>query len=311
MKRLAALATVAAFLLVASPGVHAVGSPYPLIRVLSQDDALFIQQQTSLDDFRRLAETRGPVEFPPVDIFEYRKRSAEDLFSLNARLGLRYDSLVTLNGASGADAFNERQDILVPSQDGLFIGNPPRGDLEELVLSTRQHDGIRPQELVIVRDGRREAVSYFPGDSFTPMERSYFLGILFRLPVDKVRVTSMYGWRSDPFTGRREFHSGVDFGAREGTGVRAARNGVVEEIGKNDVLGNFVVLTHPGGYQTVYGHLSTISVTMNQKVETGELIATVGHTGLATGPHLHFEVRTKAGTRDPLRLLAVRKGTAS
>jgi murein DD-endopeptidase MepM/ murein hydrolase activator NlpD len=307
VKRTAFLATIFASLLIASAAAHA-GSSYPLIRILSQDDALFVQQQFALDDFRKLVETRGPVEFPPVDIFEYQKRSAEDLFSLNARLGMRYDSLATLNGSADADAFNGRNRILIPSQDGLFINNPPRGDLEALMLSTRLHDGRRPRELVITRDGKRDAVYFFPADSFTPMERSYFLGILFRLPIDSVRITSVYGWRSDPFTGKPEFHSGVDFGAQEGTGVRAARNGVVEEVGKNQVLGNFVVLTHPGGYQTVYGHLSTISVTMNQKVQTGELIAGVGHTGLATGPHLHFEVRTKAGTRDPLRLLAMKKG---
>ena len=283
-------------------------SPYPVIRVLSQDDALFVQQQSSLEDFRRIAQTRGPVEFPPVDIFAYQRRSGEDLFSLNARLGLRYDTLVTLNGTAGTDAFNGRTSILIPSQDGLFINNPPRGDLEDMMLSTRLHEGTRPQQLVIARDGRRDAVYFFPADSFTPMERSYFLGILFRLPIDKVRITSVYGWRSDPFTGKPEFHSGVDFGAPEGTGVRAARAGVVEEVGNNQVLGNFIVLTHTGGYQTIYGHLSTISVTMNQKVETGELIASVGHTGLATGSHLHFEVRTKAGTRDPLRLLAMKKG---
>lgn len=307
MKRIISVAAAFASLLLAAAGAFG-ASPYPRIRVLSQDDALFVQQQSALDDFRRLVETRGPVEFPPVDIFEYQRRPAEDLFSLNARLGLRYDSLVTLNGAAGTDAFNDKRSILIPSQDGLFINNPPRGDLEQMMLSTRLHDGRRPQELVIVRDGKQEAVSFFPADSFTPMERSYFLGILFRLPIDRVRITSMYGWRSDPFTGRPEFHSGVDFGATEGTGVRAARNGVVEEVGRNVVLGNFIVITHPGGYQTVYGHLSSISVTMNQKVQTGELVAAVGHTGLATGPHLHFEVRTKAGTRDPLRLLAMKKG---
>jgi murein DD-endopeptidase MepM/ murein hydrolase activator NlpD len=291
----------------APTGVFAV-SPYPLIRVLSQDDALFVQQQSALDDFRKLAEVRGPVDFPPVDLFLYKRRPVDDLFSLNARLGLRYDSLVTLNAAAGTDEFNARASILIPSQDGLFINNPPRGDLESLMLATRLQDGKRPQVLTIVREGKADSVYFFPAESFTPMERSYFLGILFRLPIERVRITSLYGWRSDPFTGRPEFHTGLDFGAAEGTGVRAARNGTVEEIGNDESLGKYVVLAHPGGYQTVYGHLSSISVTMNQKVETGELIASVGHTGRSTGPHLHFEVRTKAGTKDPFHLLAMKKG---
>ena len=140
------------------------------------------------------------------------------------------------------------------------------------------------------------------------MERSYFLGILFRLLIDTVRITSMYGWRSDPFTGKPEFHSGVDFGAPEEPACARRAMAWWRRSGRNGVLGNFIVITHPGGYQTVYGHLSSISVTMNQKVQTGELVGAVGHTGLETAPHLHFEVRTKAGTKNPIGLLAMKKG---
>jgi murein DD-endopeptidase MepM/ murein hydrolase activator NlpD len=282
-------------------------SPYPEIRSLSRDDALFVQQQSALEEFRRLSQVKGAVVFPPVDFFEYPKRPADDLFSLNARIGLRYDTLATLNGSVGKAEFGVKSRILVPSQEGLFLGNPPHGDLEQIMLATRIADGKEPQMLVLARDGRKESVYFFPGETFTPMERSYFLGILFRIPIDKPRITSLYGWRKDPFTGDPEFHSGLDFGASEGTEVHAARDGIVEEAGMSDPLGNYVVLTHPGGYQTVYGHLSSICVTMKQKVITGEIIGTVGRTGRATGPHLHFEMRTKAGTRDPYQLLAMKK----
>jgi murein DD-endopeptidase MepM/ murein hydrolase activator NlpD len=282
-------------------------SPYPEIRALSRDDALFVQQQSALEEFRKLSQVRGSVVLPPVDFFEYPKRPADDLFSLNARIGLRYDTLATLNGSPGKTEFGVKSRILVPSQEGLFLSNPPRGDLEQMMLATRIADGKEPQMLVVARDGRTESMYFFPGETFTPMERSYFLGILFRLPIDKPRITSMYGWRKDPFTGSSEFHSGIDFGASAGTEVRAARDGMVEEMGMSDVLGSFVVLTHPGGYQTVYGHLSSICVTMKQKVITGAIIGAIGRTGRATGPHLHFEMRSKAGTRDPYQLLAMKK----
>ena len=107
-------------------------------------------------------------------------------------------------------------------------------------------------------DGRREPVSFFPDESFSRIERAFFLRILSRNPIDKGRVTSLYGWRSDPFTGSREFHGGLDISAPDGTAVHAARDGRVEEVGTSDELGRYVVLTHPGGYQTVYGHLSAI-----------------------------------------------------
>ena len=290
-------------------GPAAAEARYPVVRVLSQDDALFVQQQAELEEFRQVMESksREAAVFPSLDLFEYVRKPAEDLFSLNARLGLRYDTLATLNGSASKDAFNSCSRILIPSQDGIFVNDPPRGDLEDMVLATRLAAGKKPLKLVVAREGKLQPVSYFPDDSFSSVERAFFLRILYRTPIDKGRVTSLYGWRSDPFTGSREFHAGLDIGAPEGTAVHAARDGSVAEVGENDVLGRYVVLTHPGGYQTVYGHLSAIDATIGEEVITGFILGAVGHTGRATGPHLHFEVRTKAGTRDPLQLIRMNK----
>jgi murein DD-endopeptidase MepM/ murein hydrolase activator NlpD len=309
VKRILFIASLGALLWLPCPGVVA-APQYPEVRVLSHDDPLFVQQQAELDEFRRLAEAHTPdmPVFPALSLFAYTKRQTEDLFSLNARLGLRYESLATLNGSASKDIFNARTKILIPSQDGLFISTPPRGDLETMMLSTRISAGKKPLVLQISRDGKQEPLYFFPADSFTSVERAYFLRILYRSPIDKGHITSMYGWRKDPFTGSPEFHTGLDIGAAEGTPVYAAREGVVDEAGTNETLGNFVVITHPGGYQTVYGHLSTISATIHQRVSTGAMIGAVGHTGMATGPHLHFEVRTKKGTTDPLAVIRMNQG---
>ncbi len=98
------------------------------------------------------------------------------------------------------------------------------------------------------------------------MERAYFLGILFRLPIDKGQ--DHLPVRLAEATHSREARSSTAAwisGPPEGTDVHAARDGTVEEVGTNEVLGNYVVVTHPGGYQTVYGHLSSISVTMRRR----------------------------------------------
>ena len=118
MKHIAIVASAAVFLLMVSSEARA-SSVYPEIRVLSQDDALFVQQQAALGDFRKLSEVRGEPQLPPLDIFGYTKRQVDDLFSLNARIGVRYDTLATLNGATSKDAFNRKKSILIPSQDGL------------------------------------------------------------------------------------------------------------------------------------------------------------------------------------------------
>lgn len=137
MKR-ASFVPVLAFVLALPCTPAGAAEQYPVLRVLSQDDALFVQQQTELDEFRQIMEARTgePGILPNLDIFAYSRKQTEDLFSLNARLGLRYDTLASLNGAANKDEFNAHALILIPSQDGLFVHDPPRGDLETMVLST-------------------------------------------------------------------------------------------------------------------------------------------------------------------------------
>ena len=86
--------------------------------------------------------------------------------------------------------------------------------------------------------------------------------------------------------------------------MRAARDGTVTEAGRDEVLGSYLVISHPGGWQTVYGHLSSVRAILNSKVEAGSEVGRVGSTGRATGSHLHFEVRRKGGATDPYPLLA-------
>ncbi|MCY3791354.1 MAG: M23 family metallopeptidase, partial [Gemmatimonadetes bacterium] len=119
--------------------------------------------------------------------------------------------------------------------------------------------------------------------------------------------SSSFGWRIDPFTGRRAFHSGVDFAGRTGTPIYATADGFVSYAARDKYLGKTVVLDHrkkeldeqgqpyarQGGYQTEYGHLDKILVELGQEVKRGEKIGTMGNTGRSTGPHLHYAVRLR------------------
>ncbi len=277
---------------------------YPQIRELSRDDLLFVQLQDGLDDFYKASKQRQPQPLPPVGIFTYRRKPSDDLFSLNARLNEPYDTVATLNELADAADIRNRQWILVPSQPGVFVPDPPRTELQQLMLGSRLERGSDPVKLVVWRDGKARRFLFFPGSSFNDVERAYFLQILFHFPVSRGSITSRYGPRLNPFSGREEFHSGLDIGARMGAGVYAARAGTVLEASSNAILGRHVIIAHPGGYQTVYGHLSAIGVTIGERVATGALIGAVGMTGEATGPHLHFEVRHGGETRDPASLLA-------
>ncbi len=294
------------------PAASGVAADYPEIRVLTRDDLLFVQHQAELEDYYRLSKTVGEPELPMVSLFSYQKRKGEDIFSLNARLGLPYDSLATLNEVVDARSFNSLPRILVPTQPGIYVHVPPRNAFEGMLLSSRLTEGKKPRSLLIARAGKRETVSFFPGEMFNSVERAYFLGILFQFPVAftpaKGFITSRYGMRADPFSGHPQFHNGLDIGAAEGATVRAAREGTVSESGSSEILGKYLVLSHPGGWETVYGHLSSIRVTLGQEVGAGQEIGAVGRTGRATGSHLHFEVRKKGSTTDPFPLLAMARG---
>jgi murein DD-endopeptidase MepM/ murein hydrolase activator NlpD len=112
-------------------------------------------------------------------------------------------------------------------------------------------------------------------------------------------VTSGYGWRLSPFTGRRHFHAGLDIAADTGTDIVAAARGRVSFAGKKGAFGQIVIVDHGFGIQTMYGHTSAIHVEKGQTVERGQRIAAVGSTGRSTGPHLHYAVQLKGRSVNP------------
>lgn len=116
-------------------------------------------------------------------------------------------------------------------------------------------------------------------------------------------VTSGFGRRVSPFTGRRKFHHGLDIAARTGTPVLAAASGVVSKVATMADYGKVLVLDHGYGYQTYYAHNSKIFVKVGQRVQRGDKVAAVGNTGRSTGSHLHYEVRLNGVPVNPKRYL--------
>lgn len=113
-------------------------------------------------------------------------------------------------------------------------------------------------------------------------------------------VTSEFGYRTDPFTGKSAGHTGIDLGAPKGTPIRAALDGTVQFARyQTSGYGYHLAVDHGGGFVTLYGHCSKILVTEGQKVKAGDIIAEVGSTGRSTGNHLHFEVRINGKMKNP------------
>jgi murein DD-endopeptidase MepM/ murein hydrolase activator NlpD len=299
-------AALVLFVLNLAAGLWAQNSPYPEIRSLSAGaDPLFKQQQDLVDlAYQALASGDSPGD---LALFQYRTQPGDSLFTLAARFNLPYETLATLNGLKGSASITVGQRLVIPTQPGLFIAVDHPGELDRLVDARLSSMPVNEIRLTVARASGAETVMFFPGVRFHPLERAFFLGILFRFPLPAARLTSPFGIRSNPFTGHPTFHAGIDLAAPTGTEVYAARDGKVVEIGVMDrVLGNFVRLDHGDGYQTVYGHMSKVLVSLHQVVQSGTILGRVGSTGMSTGPHLHFEIRRQGHPEDPVPLLPAR-----
>lgn len=116
-------------------------------------------------------------------------------------------------------------------------------------------------------------------------------------------VSSKFGFRTSPFSGRRVFHEGLDIAARYGLDVKATAKGIVVFAGDKAGYGNVVTIDHGYGYMTRYGHNSSLTVKVGDKVDKGDVIAKVGSTGRSTGPHVHYEVLVNGIPVNPLKFI--------
>jgi len=117
------------------------------------------------------------------------------------------------------------------------------------------------------------------------------------------RITSRFGWRKDPFTGKRAFHTGLDFRATYKQPIFATANGRVVYAGWARGYGKMVKIQHKYGYMTLYGHMFHIKVKKGQWVKAGQIIGYAGSTGRSTGVHLHYEIKRYGKLINPIRFL--------
>lgn len=129
------------------------------------------------------------------------------------------------------------------------------------------------------------------------------------MPVNYPYLSSSFGWRRNPVTGRHSMHEGLDFAAPKGTPIHAASGGVVTQARYAPGYGKLVEISHGNGLITRYAHASSITVKVGDLVEKGQFIARVGSTGRSTGSHLHFEVRMAGHPLDPTLFLARQQDT--
>ncbi len=250
------------------------------------------QEQLAAELKKQLAEEKARLR-------ALRSRMEAELDALALRLGslrahmLRLDALgerLVKKGKLDAEEFDFSREPPLGGVDGNAVENAATLDISEELkqldrsLKDREHKLELLEELLMQR------------------ELSEQVRISGR-PVKQGWISSGYGRRTDPFTGKKRFHRGIDFAGKAGSEVLAVAAGVVVESKWEKGYGNVVEIRHADGYITHYAHNRENLVKVGDRVEKGETIAIMGSTGRSSGPHVHFEVRRNGKIINPSRFI--------
>lgn len=272
----------------------------PRIEKLESKNIVFQQYCQEVENsYKELAKNKIPLQ----NFYAYKASEKDNLLSLSARCSLPYETIATINSISDQNESLEGKTILLPVVPGLFITTSPVIPYEILLFNKKSTHVLEEQNSLCYNHKGR-IFYFFARERFSSTERAFFLDSSMRIPVDHSVVSSEFGKRISPISGRWHFHKGIDLAAKEGEPVYACRGATVLQCTKNDsTYGNFIILNHGGGITSVYAHLSNIIVKEGQTVFKGQQIGNVGQTGLATGPHLHFEILQNNVPSNPKEVL--------
>lgn len=220
-----------------------------------------------------------------------RLEGGERLGQLAYNYGLLPESIISLNKLESPEDMYPGRIIMIPAADGKRI----RLSRRETPLSAAIRLGLDPLDM-----------KKLPGDKeffvpLTPPESDYWNHRLM-LPHNG-QILQNYGPMKDPLTGVETLHKGVDFRGVEGEGARAIERGRVVETGVHSFFGKYMIISHPNGYQSFYGHLEDFVVSQSQIVEKGEIVGRIGQTGQADSPQLHFSLFLNEKMVDPMEYL--------
>jgi murein DD-endopeptidase MepM/ murein hydrolase activator NlpD len=245
-------------------------------------------------------------------------QATEEMPAMEARVA-QTSGEITSSLFAATDAAGLHENIAIQladifSSDIDFHRDLRKGDRFSVIYEANYSDGEfvgvgRVQAAEFINQGRVYRAVYFQDDEgrggfYTPEGRNVRKAFL-RSPLEFSRITSGFSSsRFHPVLKTWRAHHGIDYGAPTGTRVRATADGVVTEVGWSGGYGKVVKVRHPNGYGTLYGHLSGYAdgVQRGKRVVQGQVIGYVGSTGLATGPHLHYEFLVNGRQANPMRL---------
>lgn len=253
----------------------------------SNPDDMQIAMQTELDSQR-------------LKISEATRNAEENMNALAMRLGKLQAHVIRL------DALGQRLTQIAKLEKGEFdfSRSPAQGgpEVADSGNTMQVGDFVKSlQELSAQLEDRNQQLSVLED---MMMNRNLQAEVMpTGRPITRGWLSSFFGFRTDPFTGHRAHHSGVDFAGKMGSDIVTVAAGVVTFAGKRSGYGNLVEVNHGSGYSTRYGHCQEILVKVGDTIQKGQVVAKMGSTGRSTGPHVHFEVLKNGRAVDPKRYI--------
>lgn len=238
------------------------------------------------------------------ELQETKGRTQEHLDALALRLGQLQSHILRIN------ALGERLAKIGKLDEGEFNFDeePARGGIEtvETMHSVSLSELVTDMEqLSLLISDREHKLDLMEGLLRNNQLNAELLPA--GRPVEKGWISSRYGYRNDPFTGKKAFHHGVDVAGKKDSNVIAVASGIVVWVGEKSGYGKLVEVKHPDGYVTRYGHNSKILVSEGDLVTQGQPIALMGSSGRSTGPHVHFEIARNGKTLNPSKYLRAKR----
>ena len=264
-------------------------------------------------------ETDLEKQGKPLSLTQYAVQPGDSLWSIANKFDLDLDTIIGSNKISNINYLKLGTVLRIPNQDGIFVKVGKNDTVAKLADKHGSYKQAVFAANLLTEDAhlRMGTEIFLPGakvaavTASAPKVRSRGAASakvtatssrMFRWPV-MGKISSVFGWRRSPFGRRRVFHSGLDIRAPRGRGIVAAGDGRVVHSGWMGGYGKTIVILHPSGLSTLYGHCSSLLVRNGASIRAGQLIARVGSTGRSTGNHLHFEVRRNGTPMNPLRYL--------
>lgn len=220
---------------------------------------------------------------------EYLLQRGDTLSEIAHNNGLDVGTLIAFNEIKDVRRIFAGTTIKIPNVDGV----PYTVQKGDSLASIAEEHGVHLNAILDANDLQSEIISngqvlFIPGGQINEYDYKKAMGTLFLYPT-RGRLTSPFGYRNDPFTGVRSMHYGIDLAAPLGTDIISTMSGTVIAVGdRPSGYGKYVVIRHNHGFQSLYGHLSRISVRKGQYIYQGQKIGEMGNSGRSTGPHLHF-----------------------